>query len=304
MPRVIPFLLLLLAGCGFHRPAWDAVTAPALGEARPRPALPAAPQGDADPKDACSLPTTTYHVVAHREGKRSEWLLQLRLACGEEIVGPGESETEAAPEEGDVFLVVRVVTPIDHGTPRTARTRKGSTWWFPMLGGDARAMAVELEQMRGLADAATATATLFAEERHPIGGAIAIINLALALCGDFEIERELLATGQEPSFFDLARAQLLMALRGDAVACEFVTLHPMASAAVVVEEEYGAGTRQRMAFDLTVGSTHVVRITLDTAPVAGPLDLSQGITRVLIQHPREAKTFVVVERLDGAAIVE
>lgn len=57
-----------------------------------------------------------------------------------------------------------------------------------------------------------------------------------------------------------------------------------------------------MAFDLTVGSTHVVRISLDTAPVAGPLDLSQGISRVLIQHLRDPKRFVVVARMDGAAI--
>lgn len=168
-----------------------------------------------------------------------------------------------------------------------------------MFGQDAWAMAVELEQLRSHADGATATATLLAQARRPIGGAIAIVNLAMALTNDREIEAALLKTGREPSTFDLVRAQLLLATRGDAAAYEFITLQPLASEAVVVDEGHGPGIRRRMAVDVTVGSTHVVRIVLDTVPVAGPLDLSQGITRVVIQHPGDPGRFVLVEQVDG-----
>lgn len=296
MRRLAPTLLLLLPGCGFHRPAWNAVTSPPLDSPRSSPLPLAAPDADVA---AVQPPRTTYLVAAHTGSGAREWLLQLHLAAGDELVGPGRDDELVPIDENTAIVVVRHVTRLGQRTGhKVAKPRRGQLDWLPLLGNGAWAMAVELDRLDDDTDAAAATAAIIAEERRPLSGLAAVLNLAMALASDWELEEALIATARAPSWFDLMRAHMRLRTFDCSDACEFLTLQPRGSTGVLVEGEHGPSLRQRMTIDLTIGSTHTARMILDTAPTTGPFDLSQGITRVVIQHPGDPGRFVLVERVD------
>ncbi len=158
-------------------------------------------------------------------------------------------------------------------------------------------MARELAKLRGEMDAATATAELLAETRRPLTGVAAVLNVAIALLDTWTLGDALAATYAPPSAFDLFRSGWWYRDPDIDDLRKALTLQFDGAQAIEVA---GGGLRQRLPFDLTVGSTHVVRVIVGTVPTRGPVDLGLGMERVWIRHPKDADRFVLLERVADA----